>query len=104
MYDGPCRLGKPCNCRPFFPSMDWEKFDRVHKIFGAENVRKILNDLDEHQHRENAVNALCYEAEARINDPIYGYVGRELVLNNILNNLKREIDSESNELVTIMDK
>ncbi|CAH8391963.1 unnamed protein product [Eruca vesicaria subsp. sativa] len=104
MYDGPCRLGQPCNCAPFFPSTEWEKFNRVHKIFGVENVRKILNDLDEHQHSEKAVTALCYEAEARIYDPICGYVGSEFVLNNILNNLKREIDSASNELVTIMDK
>ncbi|CAH8391978.1 unnamed protein product [Eruca vesicaria subsp. sativa] len=104
MYNGPCRLGQPCNYTPFFPSTEWEKFNRVHKIFGVENVRKILNDLDKHQHREKAVTALCYEAESRINDPTCGYVGSEFVLNNILNNLKREIDSASNELVTIMDK
>ncbi|CAH8391958.1 unnamed protein product [Eruca vesicaria subsp. sativa] len=103
-HDGPCRLGQPCNCAPFFPATEWEKFNRVHKIFGVVNVHKILNDLDEHQHHEKAVTALCYEAEARLNDPICGYVGSEFVLNNILNNLKREIDSASNELVTIMDK
>ncbi|KAL0762985.1 hypothetical protein Bca101_079136 [Brassica carinata] len=62
---------------PYLPSKEPDKFDRVHKVFGVENVYKILSRLEESWQSEYAVNALCYEAEARIHDPIHGYVAKE---------------------------
>ncbi|KAF3592108.1 hypothetical protein DY000_02027077 [Brassica cretica] len=59
---------------PYFPSKEPDKFDRVHKVFGVENVYKILSRLEESWQSEYAVNALCYEAEARIHDPIHAKV------------------------------
>ncbi|KAL0659557.1 hypothetical protein Bca4012_080142 [Brassica carinata] len=56
---------------PYLPSKEPDKFDRVHKVFGVENVYKILSRLEESWQSEYAVNALCYEAEARIHDPIH---------------------------------
>ncbi|ESQ46630.1 hypothetical protein EUTSA_v10000571mg, partial [Eutrema salsugineum] len=59
-----------CVFAPSFPSTEPEKFDRVHRIFGAENVYKILsNETFSPLQREYAVKALSYEAEARIQDP-----------------------------------
>jgi len=49
-------------------------FANIHKIFGATNVAKLINDLEPHQ-REDAVNSLAYEAEARLKDPVYRCVG-----------------------------
>ncbi|KAF2552866.1 hypothetical protein F2Q68_00037278 [Brassica cretica] len=68
----------------------------------VENVCKILSRLEELWQREYAANALCYEAEVRIHDPIHGYLVPQMVYNNILNNLKREIDSAINELSITM--
>uniref|UniRef100_A0A0D3DFG5 LOB domain-containing protein n=2 Tax=Brassica oleracea var. oleracea TaxID=109376 RepID=A0A0D3DFG5_BRAOL len=101
-HNGPCTLGSGNSCvmAPYLPSKEPDKFDRVHKVFGVENVYKILSRLEESWQSEYAVNALCYEAEARIHDPIHGYVGPQMIYNNILNNLKREIDSAINELAT----
>ncbi|KAI8535210.1 hypothetical protein RHMOL_Rhmol10G0156000 [Rhododendron molle] len=48
-----------------------EKFAKVHELLGASNVAKILVDVPENQ-RDNAVNSLVYEVEARLRDPIYG--------------------------------
>ncbi|XP_013597302.1 PREDICTED: LOB domain-containing protein 35-like [Brassica oleracea var. oleracea] len=103
---GPCTLGNgnACVMAPYFPSTEPEKFDRVNKVFGVVNVYKILSRLEEPWQRQYAVNALCYEAEARIHDPIHGYLGPQMVYNNILNNLKREIDSAKNELSITMAK
>ncbi|KAG2239729.1 hypothetical protein Bca52824_091426 [Brassica carinata] len=103
---GPCTLGNRDECimAPYIPSTEPDKFDRVNKVFGVINVCKILSNLEEPWQREYASNALCYEAEARIQDPISAYVGTKLVLENKLNNLKREIDSAINELVIIRDK
>lgn len=50
------------------------KFANVHRIFGASNVGKLLEELPAAS-REDAVSSLSYEAEARINDPVYGCVG-----------------------------
>ncbi|CAN6914109.1 unnamed protein product [Brassica oleracea] len=104
--NGPCTLGNgnACVMAPYFPSTEPDKFDRVHIVFGVENVYKILSRLEEPWQREYAANALCYEAEARIHDPIHGYLVPQMVYNNILNNLKREIDSAINELSITMAK
>ena len=68
-----------CVFAQYFPPEEPQKFANVHKIFGASNVTKILNDLAPHQ-REDAVNSLAYEAEARLKDPVYGCVGAIFVL------------------------
>ncbi|CAI5961679.1 unnamed protein product [Closterium sp. NIES-65] len=51
-----------------------EKFHVVHKVFGASNVSKMLQDIPVAQ-REDAVASLEYEAQARLRDPVYGCVG-----------------------------
>ncbi|CAM8888119.1 unnamed protein product [Rhodiola kirilowii] len=63
-----------CTFAPYFPADDPVKFATVHKVFGASNVNKMLQDLPE-QHRGDAVSSLVYEANARVRDPVYGCVG-----------------------------
>ncbi|EMS48609.1 hypothetical protein TRIUR3_10339 [Triticum urartu] len=65
-----------CVFAPYFPPEEPQKFANVHKVFGASNVTKLLNELPPHQ-REDAVSSLAYEAEARGKDPVYG-CGRAL--------------------------
>ncbi|MCO5574284.1 hypothetical protein L7F22_028066 [Adiantum nelumboides] len=67
-------LPNQCVFAPYFPQDDPQKFAIVHKIFGASNVGKLLLGLPEYV-REDAVNSLVYEAEARMLDPVYGCVG-----------------------------
>ncbi|CAL5349413.1 unnamed protein product [Camellia sinensis] len=51
-----------CLFAPSFPPEEPPKFANVHKIFGASNVSKLLNEIPPHQ-REDAVNSLAYEAQ-----------------------------------------
>ncbi|KAK9070272.1 hypothetical protein SSX86_010672 [Deinandra increscens subsp. villosa] len=67
-----------CVFSPYFPPEDPIKFTNVHKIFGASNVSKLLSEFAPHQ-REDVVNSLAYEAEARLKDPIYGCVDKYYV-------------------------
>ncbi|KAE9445985.1 hypothetical protein C3L33_22112, partial [Rhododendron williamsianum] len=60
-----------CVFAPYFPPDQPQKFETVHKVFGASNVAKILSELAPAQ-REDAVNSLAYEADARLRDPVYG--------------------------------
>lgn len=68
------RCSKECNFAPYFPRDDPQKFATVHRIFGASNVQKMLQDIPINQ-RSDAVSSMVYEAYARIRDPVYGCVG-----------------------------
>ncbi|CAI7928620.1 unnamed protein product [Closterium sp. NIES-54] len=64
------------------------RFANVHRIFGASNVGKLLQELPPPS-REDAVNSLSYEAEARISDPVYGCVGALFALQQQVSRLAR---------------
>lgn len=87
-----------CIFAPFFPPEEPQKFANVHKIFGASNVTKLLNDLLPHQ-REDAVNSLAYEAEARVRDPVYGCVGAISFLQREVDRLQKELDAANADLI-----
>ncbi|KAD2073965.1 hypothetical protein E3N88_30337 [Mikania micrantha] len=87
-----------CVFSPYFPPEDPIKFTNVHKIFGASNVSKLLNEIEPHQ-REDAVNSLAYEAEARLKDPVYGCVGAISVLQRQVLRLQKELDATNADLI-----
>ncbi|KAJ3694294.1 hypothetical protein LUZ60_009774 [Juncus effusus] len=87
-----------CIFAPYFPPEEPQKFANVHKIFGASNVTKLLNELLPHQ-REDAVNSLAYEAEARVKDPVYGCVGAISVLQRQVQRLQKELDQANADLL-----
>lgn len=87
-----------CIFSPYFPPEEPQKFANVHKIFGASNVSKLLNEIQAHQ-REDAVNSLAYEAEARLKDPVYGCVGAISVLQRQVVRLQKELDATNADLL-----
>ncbi|XP_058180320.1 LOB domain-containing protein 25 [Rhododendron vialii] len=87
-----------CIFSPYFPPEEPNKFANVHKIFGASNVSKLLNEIPPHQ-REDAVNSLAYEAEARLKDPVYGCVGAISVLQRQVVRLQKELDATNADLM-----
>lgn len=86
-----------CVFAPYFPPTQPQKFISVHRVFGASNVTKILNDLPP-ANREDAVNSLFYEAEARIRDPIYGCVGLISFLQQYLKKIQQDLVTAKEEL------
>ncbi|XP_010033314.2 LOB domain-containing protein 25 isoform X1 [Eucalyptus grandis] len=87
-----------CIFAPYFPPEEPQKFANVHKIFGASNVSKLLNEVLPHQ-REDTVNSLAYEAEARLKDPVYGCVGAISVLQRQVIRLQKELDATNADLI-----
>ncbi|KAK1316266.1 LOB domain-containing protein 12 [Acorus calamus] len=67
------RCSEDCVLAPYFPSKDPQRFACVHKIFGATNVAKMLQQLPVEQRRD-AANSISFEACWRIRDPVYGCV------------------------------
>lgn len=54
-------------------------FAAIHKVFGASNVSKLLSHLPV-THRCEAAVTISYEAQARLQDPIYGCVSHIFAL------------------------
>ncbi|OAY38385.1 LOB domain-containing protein 21 [Manihot esculenta] len=79
-----------CIFAPYFRSDEPKKFAKVHKVFGASNVSKILTEVPEGQ-REDTVNSLAYEAEARLRDPVYGCIGAIALLQRKMAQLQLDL-------------
>ncbi|XWS29380.1 hypothetical protein CRYUN_Cryun24cG0024600 [Craigia yunnanensis] len=88
-----------CVFAPYFPPDNPQKFANVHKVFGASNVAKLLNELNSSQ-RDDAVNSLAYEAEARLRDPVYGCVGLISMLQHRLKQMQHDLNNAKKELST----
>ncbi|KAG9452345.1 hypothetical protein H6P81_005249 [Aristolochia fimbriata] len=65
------RCSRDCVLAPHFPSSDPQRFACVHRIFGASNVTKTLQQLPA-EARAAAAESMCYEAETRVRNPVYG--------------------------------
>ncbi|KVI10002.1 lateral organ boundaries domain-containing protein, partial [Cynara cardunculus var. scolymus] len=92
------RCAKDCIFAPYFPSDDPHKFAIVHKVFGASNVSKMLQELPFHQ-RADAVSSLVYEANARMRDPVYGCVGAISYLQNQVSQLQIQLAMAQAEIL-----
>ncbi|KAD2805220.1 hypothetical protein R6Q59_029497 [Mikania micrantha] len=79
-----------CLFAPYFRADEPKKFAKVHKVFGASNVTKILNEVPEPQ-RQEAVNSLVFEAEERLKDPVYGCIGAIASLQDKMFQLEQDL-------------
>ncbi|XP_074557327.1 LOB domain-containing protein 4-like [Curcuma longa] len=79
------RCVQGCVFAPHFPAEEPRKFACVHRVFGASNVSKLLQEMAV-QHRGDAVRSLVFEADARVRDPVYGCVA-------LISSLHRQIQS-----------
>ncbi|XP_042460622.1 LOB domain-containing protein 6-like [Zingiber officinale] len=86
-----------CVFAPYFPPDQPQKFVHVHRVFGASNVTKLLNELHPYQ-REDAVNSLAYEADMRLRDPVYGCVKVITTLQHQLRQLQIDLSCAKFEL------
>ncbi|XP_043692752.1 LOB domain-containing protein 1-like [Telopea speciosissima] len=79
-----------CVLAPYFPPNQPLKFLAVHRVFGASNVVKILQELPESQ-KADAVDSLVYEAVARIKDPVHGCAGEVCRLQKLVRQLQMQL-------------
>ncbi|MQL94483.1 hypothetical protein Taro_027138 [Colocasia esculenta] len=87
------RCSHECVLAPYFPSTHPDRFACVHRIFGASNVSRMIQQLPVHQ-RAAAADSISYEAYWRVRDPVYGTVG-------IISRLQQEIRARQSELAKI---
>ncbi|KAL3828037.1 hypothetical protein ACJIZ3_016839 [Penstemon smallii] len=84
---------KGCVFAPYFcHEQGATHFAAIHKVFGASNVSKLLSHLPVSDRCEAAVT-ISYEAQARLQDPIYGCVSHIFALQQQVVNLQSQLAS-----------
>nr|QKQ14908.1 LOB domain-containing protein 1 [Citrus japonica] len=94
------RCVEKCVLAPYFPPTEPYKFTIAHRVFGASNIIKFLQELPESQ-RADAVSSMVYEASARIRDPVYGCAGAICHLQKQVSELQAQLAKAQAELVTM---
>ncbi|KAJ0968728.1 hypothetical protein J5N97_021605 [Dioscorea zingiberensis] len=90
-----------CIFAPYFDSEQGAAhFAAVHKVFGASNVSKLLLHIPAHK-RLDAVVTICYEAQSRLRDPVYGCVAHIFALQQQVVNLQAELTYLQAHLATL---
>lgn len=89
-----------CVLAPYFPPTDPAKFTIAHRVFGASNIIKFLQELPEAQ-RADAVTSMVYEASARVRDPVYGCAGAICQLQKQVNELQAQLAKSQAEVVNM---
>ncbi|KAJ0259337.1 LOB domain-containing protein 17 [Hirschfeldia incana] len=66
-------------------------FAAIHQVFGASNASKLLSQLPMEDRCEAAIT-IYYEAQARLQDPIYGCVSHIFSLQQQVMNLQAQLE------------
>ncbi|KAM7477275.1 hypothetical protein LguiB_024518 [Lonicera macranthoides] len=90
------RRASDCIFSPYFAPNNPQRFASVHLIYGANNVGKMLQQIQVHE-RGKAADSLYYEAQCRIQDPVYGCVG-------IISQLHQQIYNAQSQLAKTQEK
>ncbi|OIW03939.1 hypothetical protein TanjilG_30215 [Lupinus angustifolius] len=94
------RCAEKCILAPYFPPTEPSKFTIAHRVFGASNIIKFLQELPEFQ-RADAVSSMVYEAGARIRDPVYGCAGTICNLQKQVSELQAQLAKTQAEVVNM---
>ncbi|GER55172.1 LOB domain-containing protein [Striga asiatica] len=94
------RCVEKCVLAPYFPPNDPMKFTTAHRVFGASNIIKFLQELPETQ-RADAVSSLVYEANARLRDPVYGCAGAICQLQKQVDELQLQLAQAQAEILNM---
>ncbi|GJY14696.1 LOB domain-containing protein 1 [Tanacetum coccineum] len=94
------RCVEKCVLAPYFPPTDPLKFTIAHRVFGASNIIKLLQELPESQ-RADAVSSMVYEANARVRDPVYGCAGAICQLQKQVSELQAELAKAQAEVLNV---
>ncbi|XP_042515331.1 LOB domain-containing protein 1-like [Macadamia integrifolia] len=92
------RCAPRCVLAPYFPPDQPFKFMAVHKVFGACNIIKFLQEIPDIQ-KADAVDCLVYEAVARIKDPVHGCAGEVCRLQKLVRELQVQLDTAQAQLL-----
>ncbi|KAH9324891.1 hypothetical protein KI387_005069 [Taxus chinensis] len=87
------KCAKECVFAPYFSTQELgaSQFAAIHKVFGASNFSKLLQRIPSEEERYDAVLSISFEAQARLQDPIYGCVSHIFYLQQQVAYLQAEL-------------
>ncbi|XVF74858.1 hypothetical protein PTKIN_Ptkin13bG0144600 [Pterospermum kingtungense] len=94
------RCAEDCILSPYFPSNNPQRFVSVHRIYGAGNVTKLLQQLPTHL-RAEAADSLHFEAQCRVEDPVYGCVGLISLLQQQIHDVESQLAKTQAEIAVL---
>ncbi|XP_026428735.1 LOB domain-containing protein 1-like, partial [Papaver somniferum] len=94
------RCGEKCVLAPYFPPTEPLKFTTAHRVFGASNITKMLQELPESQ-RVDAVSSMVYEANSRVRHPVYGCAGTIYQLQKQVSDLQAQLAKSQAEIINV---
>ncbi|XP_022139184.1 LOB domain-containing protein 1-like [Momordica charantia] len=97
------RCVEKCVLAPYFPPTEPLKFTIAHRVFGASNIIKFLQELPECQ-RTDAVSSMVYEANARLRDPVYGSAGAICQLQKQVSELQAQLAKARAEVANMQQQ
>ncbi|XVE58608.1 hypothetical protein DITRI_Ditri04bG0183000 [Diplodiscus trichospermus] len=86
-----------CIFSPYFPPNNPQRFACVHRIYGASNIAKLLQQLPTHL-RAEAADSLCFEAQCRVEDLVYGCVRLIFLLQQQIQNGESQLAKTQAEI------
>ena len=88
-----------CVFAPYFCAEDGaSQFAAIHKVFGASNAAKLLQQVAPGD-RSEAAATVTYEAQARLRDPVYGCVAHIFALQQQVAALQVQVAQAKTHLV-----
>ncbi|GKE64632.1 LOB domain-containing protein 22-like protein [Tanacetum coccineum] len=61
-----------CIFAPYFPQNRNEQFQNARKLFGVSFITRTMENINDREHRDDAMASIVYEADARARDPVGG--------------------------------
>ncbi|KAF0913771.1 hypothetical protein E2562_024636 [Oryza meyeriana var. granulata] len=87
-----------CVFAPYFCAEDGAaQFAAIHKVFGASNAAKLLQQVAPADRSEVAAT-VTYEAQARLRDPVYGCVAHIFALQQQLATLQVQVEQAKTQV------
>ncbi|GAA0183201.1 hypothetical protein LIER_30661 [Lithospermum erythrorhizon] len=66
------KCSKDCKLAPYFPANKERDFLNVHKLFGVNNLMRVLESVKATKEKEIAMKTMIIEARLREEDPVEG--------------------------------
>lgn len=89
-----------CVLAPYLPVNKPEKYTYLSTVYDISLVARFLMDIEPSQ-RQKCVDSLCFEAEARLRDPIRGSAGLIHLLKRQVQDLELQLKMAKRDLQEI---
>ncbi|CAN1162326.1 LOB domain-containing protein 22 [Linum perenne] len=81
-----------CILTPYFPHDRQRQFLNAHKLFGVRKITKIIENLSNQAHKDEAMRSIIFQSDVRANDPVGGCYRIILQLQRQINYAQAELD------------